>query len=277
MPDPLDQIAECWGVTPLTQVADTGHAIVWRVVTDDRQLRALKLYHCPGRGNEAAGTHLLQAWQDRSAVRVWAETESAVLMDWLDGPSLGDVARGGEPDRALELLAETARRLHQTPQKTVPGLTPLTEVFAPLFSAKFAVTCPAPLRQGMQTAIALAQILLETQPGQTALHGDLHPDNVILTVTGPIVIDAKGYVGDPAFELANAIRHPKGMPDLVRRPDQIDRGLTLYADAMNVPVKRLSQWAAVKCALSIFWRSDGPIAQDAEADLLHMLLQRADQ
>ncbi|MDA7966967.1 aminoglycoside phosphotransferase family protein [Ruegeria sp.] len=277
MPNPLDQIAGSWGVTPLKQVADTGHAVVWKTATEGGQPRALKLYHRTDRGNEAAGTRLLQAWRDRGAVRVRAETESAVLMDWLDGPSLGDAARGGDPDRALELLAKTARRLHQPPQRTVPGLTPLIEVFAPLFSANFSETCPAPFRQDIQRAIALAQTLLDTQPTQTALHGDLHPDNVILTATGPVVIDAKGYIGDPAFELANAIRHPKGMPDLVRRADQIDRCLAFYADAMNVSVKRLNQWAVAKCALSIFWRSDGTIARDKEADLLHLLLKRADQ
>jgi streptomycin 6-kinase len=123
----------------------------------------------------------------------------------------------------------------------------------------------------------LARALLDKQTVQIPLHGDLHHDNVIQTQTGPRAIDAKGYLGDSAFELANALRHPKGMKDLVRRTQQIDRCLTLYADAMAVPRQRLAKWAAAKCALSIFWRASGLVTEDAEADLLHLLLKIVDQ
>jgi len=133
------------------------------------------------------------------------------------------------------------------------------------------------LRRDFVTAFALAQDLLSNQDKMVPLHGDLHHDNVILTGDGPVVIDAKVYLGDPAFELANALRHPKGMPSLVRQPRQIDRSLTAYADAMQVSRKRLARWAAAKCALSIFWRSDGVIGSDHEADLLNLFLRIADQ
>ncbi|WP_424833376.1 aminoglycoside phosphotransferase family protein [Ruegeria sp.] len=272
-----DEVLNLWGLTPLSQVADTGHARIWKMVTQDGSHRALKIYRRVDRGNEAAGTRLMTAWQDRGAVRVFAETENAVLMGWLDGTSLGDIARNGAPDRAIHLLAETARRLHAEPHVEVKGLKPLYEVFAPLFSAGFSENCPAPLLQDMKRAAELAQTLLDSQASPVALHGDLHPDNIILTASGPMTIDAKGYVGDPAFELANAIRHPKGMPELVRQPAQIRRCLALYSNAMRVPPARPTQWAVAKCALSIFWRSNGLIADDHEADLLHHLLRVAGQ
>ncbi|WP_050602158.1 aminoglycoside phosphotransferase family protein [Ruegeria sp. 6PALISEP08] len=271
------EILERWGLTPISQVSETAHAWVWKVRAQAGVDRALKVYRRIDRGNEAPGAHLMAAWQGRGAVRIVNETASAVLMEWLEGPSLGDIARNGNPDRAVKLLARAAQGLHKPPQISVQGLKPLERVFAPLFTVQYTTNCSRSLRRDIEKATTLAQALLDEQPHHTALHGDFHPDNIIVTPDGPKIIDAKGYFGDPAFELANALRHPKGMPDLVRQPTQIEYCLSLYARAMNVPRLRLAQWAAAKCALSIYWRSRGPITQDAEADLLQFLLRHADQ
>ncbi|WP_170399700.1 aminoglycoside phosphotransferase family protein [Ruegeria arenilitoris] len=276
MTDVTLEYPNSWGLTILEQVADTGLAKLWKARTPDGNLAALKLYRKPDRGNEAPATQLLARWQDRGAVRVLAETGNAVLMEWLEGPSLGDIARSGQPNEACRLLAETARRLHAEPRLDPNGLKNLNAVFAPLFNCSFSASCLPPLRQGMVRALDLARFLLEVQNTVVPLHGDLHHDNVIQTVHGLRVIDPKGYLGDPAFELANALRHPKGMPDLVRQRAQTDQCIALYSDAMSVQPKRLAQWAAAKCALSIFWRSEGTITDDHEANLLNLLLRAAD-
>ncbi len=276
MTDAPDEFLARWQLAAPHMVADTGQAQVWKVTQSDGQVAALKLYRRADRGNEGPGPRLLTAWKDRGAVRIFKEAPTAILMDWLDGPSAGDIARSGRPDQAVTLLAETARRLHHSPVE-VDGLKPLSQMFEPLFGCAISAQCSGSLRHDMQSAIALAGQLLSSQDIHVPLHGDLHPDNIILTDGGPVVIDAKGYVGDPAFELANALRHPKGLPDLVRQPGQIDQCLTVYAEAMQVPRKRLAEWAAAKCAMSIFWRSTGQIGEDPEADLLRLLLHVADQ
>ncbi len=277
MQNPPQEILDQWQLTLITPVAETGTARVWKVLDPDDTAAALKLYHRPDRGNEAAGTEILSAWQDRVAVRILKETGTAILMEWLEGPTLGDIARRGEYGQALVTLAETAKRLHAKPTPKISGLRPLTQVFQPLFECQFAPSCPADLVRDMKQAIQLAQNLLNSQTLVAPLHGDLHPDNVILSSAGPRVIDAKGYLGDLAFELANAIRHPKGMPQLVRQPDHMNKCLSLYADTLGVDRHRLAQWAAAKCALSIYWRASGPLAQDKEADLLRILLNAANQ
>ncbi len=276
MQSAVKKLADIWGLHNLSYVADTGHAQVWKVQTANGSA-ALKFYHRTDRGNEAAGTTLLKHWENRGAVQILAEAQNAVLMEWLEGPSLGDIARAGQPGIALASLADTARRLHHMPLKSPKGLKPLSDVFEPLFSCRFLPDCTAALQCNMKRAISLARRLLDTQVQTVALHGDLHPDNVIQTAAGPRVIDAKGYLGDPAFELANALRHPKGMPSLVQQRRQIKRCLKLYADALLVSEDRLAKWAAAKCALSIFWRSHGSVETDREADLLHLFLDIADQ
>ncbi|WP_299887344.1 aminoglycoside phosphotransferase family protein [uncultured Ruegeria sp.] len=277
MQDAPQEFLDRWALIPLGVVADTGAARVWKVQQADGTHAALKLYRRADRGNEAPGTQLLSAWRDRGAVRILEVAENAVLMEWLDGPTVGDIARSGQPDKAVQSLADTARCLHHRPMIDCAGLKPLALVFAPLFECRFAKTCPASLAKDMKRAISLARDLLDKQTVQVPLHGDLHHDNVIQTQTGPRAIDAKGYLGDSAFELANALRHPKGMKGLVRQTQQIEQCLTLYADAMAVPRQRLAKWAAAKCALSMFWRASGLVTEDAEADLLRLLLKAADQ
>lgn len=271
------EFPKSWGLTIMEPVADTDLAKVWKVKTSDGTEAALKLYRKPDRGNEAPGAQLLARWQDRGAVRVLAETGNAVLMEWLEGPSLGDIARRGDPDQACNLLAETAARLHGEPLVNRAGLKDLKEVFSPLFGCVFSVNCRVGLRQDMTRAMRLAQSLLDTQDDRVPLHGDLHHDNVIQTAKGLQVIDAKGYLGDPAFELANALRHPKGMPELLRQPEQINRCIALYSEALRVQPKRLKRWVAAKCALSIFWRSEETVMDDSQADLLNLFLRAADQ
>lgn len=271
-----DQILNSWGLQLLEKVAQTGQAVVWKVKVAD-SFAALKLYDRPDRGNESPGTGLMADWQDRGAVRILREAPSADLMEWLDGPTLGHIARAGQPQTALIHLANVAQRLHQAPRVTTPGLTPLQKVFAPLLSCSFAPDCPNTLRKNIEKAQNLTRHLLGSQRDIAPLHGDLHPDNILLTESGPRVIDAKGYLGDRAFELANALRHPKGMADLVRQPEQIDACLTLYSTKVNVSRQRLAQWAATKCALSIYWRSGPTVSDDREADLLDMFLSATGQ
>ncbi|WP_170329142.1 aminoglycoside phosphotransferase family protein [Ruegeria arenilitoris] len=271
------EFPESWRLTIIEPVADTGLAKVWKAKMPDGTLVALKLYHKTDRGNEAPGARLLARWQNYGAVRIIAEQGKAVLMKWLDGPSLGDIARGGSPGKASELLAEVARSLHAKPQVEPTSLMDLSAVFASLFNCGFSQDCPETLKRDMVRAISIARFLLDTQSGSVPLHGDLHHDNVIQTSDGLRVIDAKGYYGDPAFELANALRHPKGLPHLVRQPEQLNRCVALYSAAMDVQAKRLVQWAAAKCALSIVWRSNGEIVQDPEANLLNQFLRAADQ
>ncbi len=272
-----DKFLNSWHLTLVRQVANTGQAQVWKVETADGQPAALKVYQRADRGNEEHGPHLMTLWQDRGAVGILAEAPNALLMEWLEGPSLGDLARAGQADTALEMLAQVAGRLHQPPHVAATGLKPLRQVFAPLFECKFAENCPTILKRDMTRAISIGHDLLDSQDRTVPLHGDLHPDNVIVTTSGTRVFDAKGYVGDPAFELANALRHPERMPRLVRQREQIEKCLSLYANAMGVDCARLAKWSAAKCALSIFWKSGGVISDDAEADLLSLLLHAADQ
>ncbi|WIY25087.1 aminoglycoside phosphotransferase family protein [Parasedimentitalea psychrophila] len=277
MTDGLAAIMARWQLTSPENLSKTPIAQLWRVRQANGTLAVLKVYRQASRGNEAAGAALLNAWSKKGAVRIFKDSRSALLMEWLDGPSLGDIARAGDAPRADQLLCDTARCLHHHPVSALPDLCALEEVFVPLLVLGIALDCHPNLRQDMLRATELARQLLAHQPPPVPLHGDLHHDNIILTSSGPQAFDAKGYIGDPAFELANALRHPKGLPALVRNQDRITEVTKRFAEALKVPPLRLAQWAAAKCALSIAYRAKGMLSQDDEADLLALLLAQAGQ
>jgi streptomycin 6-kinase len=248
-------------------LATTAAAELHEVRRDDRRA-VLKLWPQGHAGNEAAGVRLMQAWAGPHMVAILGAGPDSVLMEALDGPSLGDLSRQGRDAEACRLLADTARALHAGR----PQLADLPTVgvwFERLFALPLG-TCPASVRRDMTRAQALARDLIATTAQPVPLHGDLHHDNVILTATGPKAFDAKGLTGDPAFELANAIRNPKGIPATVRDPGRIAACLDTYADALDVSRHRLAGWAAAKCAHSIAMR--GQPDTDPEADLLSALL-----
>ncbi|WP_425043849.1 aminoglycoside phosphotransferase family protein [Primorskyibacter sp. S87] len=274
---PPDHILTRLGVTDPVALTRTGIARLWTVRTRNGQTAVLKLYGSSGKGNEAAGAAYLRAHSDRGAVKVMAVTPDAVLMAFLEGPSLGDLSRAGRDVEAMQLLARSAARLHAQPVLTVRELMPLDRALDILFTCTPGTDCPPDLWRNLSQAQTLAKQLLATQPEPVPLHGDLHHDNIICTNNGLQIIDAKGYCGDVAFELANALRSPKGAAQTVRNLGRVRACTSRFAHALQVSRQRLAQWGAVKCAHSIAVRASGQLGRDTESDLLSLLLDEAAQ
>jgi len=253
-------------------IAETGLAYVWRVTRDDGSLAALKRYHKGARGNEAFGTAYLEAVNGRRAVHVYAQTPSMVLMEWLPGLSLGDVARAGEDMRAAHELAGVAKDLLSVRGVDCQDWPKLDAWFRPLLNLNLPSTEAPDVQRLIGHSQDIATPLVHTQRDQRPLHGDLHHDNVRQGVRGFCAFDAKGVVGECAFELANAFRHPRGRPDLVRDPVRITALRDLWSTQLDIDANRLMAWAVAKTALSIVWRSAGDVAADPELDLLDRLL-----
>ena len=241
---PPPALLERFGATRPRLVADTAAARVWRVETA-AGAAALKVWDRGDPGNEAAGIGWMRDHPGPVA-GVRDTAPGAVLLEWLDGPSLGDLARAGRAAEADDRLADMARALHAAPPP-VAGLPDVARWFADLPG-----TGPlAPFRDR-------AARLSEGAP-RRALHGDLHHDNVRRGARGWTAFDAKGVAGPLPYELANALRHPKG----VRRADpaRLAARAATFGAAVGVGPTVMLDWAAVKCALSLAWtgaRDDDP-------------------
>lgn len=258
-------------------VDETGLATIWKVVRHNGQPAALKVYHTNDMRNEAQGFDLLEAWDGRGAALLFQRNSFAALIEWLDGPSLGDLTRQGRDRLACQELVEAANRIHTASHIPNPGFPQLEDWFQSLFDVSIGPGCPKETRRDIAKCQAVARKLLATQRDVVPLHGDLHHDNIRLGERGYCVFDAKGVLGDRAYELANAFRNPKGAEQIVRDPARITYLAKVWAEAFGVERQRLLDWAAAKCALSIAWRAKGAVDDDQEFDLMSSLVGISEQ
>ena len=265
-----------WRLTDPAPLKTQGHAHVWSVRQADGQPAALKIFARDDWGNERHAALWYRAYAGGGiAPQVLAEDGNALLLDWVEGAPLGDLFRAGHPDLADRHLAETLRRLHQSPP---PVAGPFVSLDA-YTDALQKVRCPDGVDPALfANAKDMHRALFASAPPAVLLHGDLHHDNVIGAGQTWQAIDPKAIVGDPHFEPANAFRNPTGGEALAADPARIHTRAALWSEAMGLDRGRLLHWAAVKCALSIAWscgRDGARPVQPEDAVLLPILLEIA--
>nr|WP_275982070.1 aminoglycoside phosphotransferase family protein [Frigidibacter sp. ROC022] len=247
----------------LRQVAETRTSLILRASAASGDV-ALKLLTNDD-ADEQRGGDLMLHYDGIGAARVRGQGEGILLLDWLDGPSLGDLAREGRDGQATQLLAGVAAQLHRPRDHPAPDLPPLEHWLQPLLQTR-----PASWPQASQPDIAaaadLARQLLDSAPPPVPLHGDLHHDNILSDGETWRAIDPKGILGDSAFDLANAFRNPEGLERLSREPARIDGMARCFADRLALEIPRLLGWASVQAALSASWNRDS--GRDPGDDLL---------
>ncbi|MFW8636952.1 aminoglycoside phosphotransferase family protein [Cribrihabitans pelagius] len=270
---PSDALLEEFGVSDPAFLTETPIARLWRVTRGCGGPAVLKVYRGRGSGGEAAGFGYLRDAPQAQAVRIYAVSTNAALIEWLPGPSIGDTARSGDLAGADRLLLQTARALHAGASGAEASFLPLEERFSALRAFQPRSLPGGRLRDGLERGRGLALHLLATQTDTCALHGDLHHENVRLGARGYCAFDAKGLRGERAYELANAFRHPRGCTRGLQDPDVIRRRADQWSAGLGCSAKRLLAWAAAKCALSVVWRHSEPAETDPETDLLMALLQ----
>jgi streptomycin 6-kinase len=259
----LDQLCQQWSLTNPRLLAKTATSHVWQVTQANGTEAALKLLH-DGEIEELAGFDLLQSWAGQGAVQVYAREGRAILMEMCFGPSLGDMVRSGHDALAMEDLCDVIQTL-QAPW--LPTLHPLANRMSPLIRA----ASSGPIGAAAQ----LAEQLLQTTTMESALHGDLHHDNILEGDRGWLVIDPKGVWGDPAYEPANAFRNPDGAGDLVFQPARIATMAACFATRLGHDRRRILGWAAAHSALSIIWSRDAGKDPTDDLRLLPILLKAA--
>lgn len=254
---PDARLLDRFNIAQPEHVADTPIASVWRVTRADGTLACLKAYKNDDMRDEVPGFDLLAAQGGQGAVRLYQRQGAAILMEWLDGPSLGDMARAGDDAQATRLLGAVARRLHRADVVPPASLDPLPNRFTALLEARFTPDCPPRVRAAIRAARQLAVPLLANQRDIRPLHGDLHHDNVRGSGRGFLAFDAKGVLGEPTFELANAFRNPLGSDALFSDPDVILRRAAQWSADLNVSPSHLLSWAAAYSGLSLSWTYQG--------------------
>jgi streptomycin 6-kinase len=265
---------ERWSLDAAVPVAETATSWVLRA-TSATGVHALKLLK-PYGFDEINGARLMQWWGGEGAARIDAIDGHDVLMEWLDGGTLGDVVRAdnGRDGEATDVLCDVVAKLHRARAAQLPALTPFDQWFRPLLDADLGFLPPNARPMWRRVQAILVALLVSTVKHQP-VHGDLHHDNVIGGAGTWRVIDPKGLIGDPVFDVANIFRNPYGAGEMVFRTERIDSLASTFALRFGWERRRILEWACVLTAISAVWNEKSGF--DWELRMLPALLAALDQ
>jgi streptomycin 6-kinase len=197
------------------------------------------------------------------------ERSAMVIERIVPGTQLRQVAMSDED--ATRLAAATVATMWR-PHPDPAGLHPLRQWMRALFEWS-----PRPDRID-QALIAQAQelgaSLLANSSRVCLLHGDFQHHNLLQRASGDwAIIDPKGLVGDPGFDIAAWMYNPPGMTDRADYGEIAQRRLAICSEVWGIDQNELAAWAFVGAVLNACWSAKDP----APAEWLPALIQGARQ
>ena len=253
----LDPWLSHWGLVTDGTAFSTHHARLMPV----RQAGRAAMLKLTAQPDEIRGGAVMAWWAGDGAAPVLARDGGALLLARAEGGrSLSDMARGGDDDRACQIICETARHLHLT-RPNPPELTPLAVWFRELE--------PAAATHGglLAAAWSAASALLAEPQDPVVLHGDLHHDNILdFGAQDWLAIDPQGLWGERGFDVANIFTNPD-LSDPTRpvatQPGVFQRRVAVVTQASGLERRRLLQWILAWSGLSAAWfiADDDPMAR----------------
>lgn len=265
-----------WSLSRATLLAETPTSWVYRVEQNGRSPAILK-HLKPHAGDEEQRGSALQAWYGgEGAATVFDAMGGVIFMEWLDGPTLGDAARGGRDEEATIALAGVVKLLHGEREADPPPLQPLRQRYRALFEMP-ASRWPAMSKDLLARAVGVAHKLFDKPAASLPLHGDLHHHNIISSPRGWLAIDPKGLVGDPVYEVANSFLNPMDAPKLVTDGRRIVRLAEIYEARLGYSRRRMLGYAASHAALSACWDLGAGKPVTLQLNMLPLLLAAYDR
>lgn len=189
----------------------------------------------------------LNAFSGFGCVKVLAATAGAALLECAT-PGTSLISFFPDQDtEAVHIVATAIKRLHQAP---------IPKQYFPTIADWLSVLdqdWDIPTAQLKKARDLRDQLLASAKPS-VLLHGDLHHGNFLQHNDGWIVIDPKGVIGEPAYEVAAFIRNP--IPNLLHIPDPsyiIERRIRDFSKLMGFEENHIRNWCFVQSILSWAW------------------------
>jgi len=241
-----------WNLADPVLIAETATSWIYKVARRKGGAAALKLLKPDTGDEERLGAQLLNWYGGDGAARVYAQTEDATLIEWLNGHALSELVHQGKDVTATDIICQIVTQLHMQRQTPAPDLVPLNVRFAALFETDM-VQWPFAGRDLLIRAKIIARSLLDSVEEEIPLHGDLHHDNILFSPRSWVAIDPKGILGDPAYEVANCFQNPKSTTDVCADPARIIALASTFQERLGFNKARMLGFAVSHAALSACW------------------------
>lgn len=114
-------------------------------------------------------------------------------------------------------------------------------------------TGPFPKRLVERVESLLPELFADSGP-PVLMHGDFHHFNILSSERGWLVIDPKGVIGPPAYEIGPLLTNP--IPDWPYRraaKRQTERRIAILSEQLGWPRQTIRNWGLCHCLLSAWW------------------------
>lgn len=208
-------------------------------LADGRQV-VLKVLSDEGVRREGAGMRLLARYSGAYTVAVLAQERRAVLMERLEGEMLIARWQAGAVEEAEDVAIGLVQAVHDE-AVSVDRLPDLDAHFA----AALAWDEPAAL--GAQEVL---RALLAGASEAVALHGDVHPRNIMRRGKGWCLIDPIGLCGPRVFDYANMFLNPWDFAEVHRDAGRVKRLADKVSATCGASPQEVLGWATVN---ALWW------------------------
>jgi len=211
------------------------------------------------------GLDITDLQREAAALKAFPSTITAKLLLEDDGVLLQSRALPGtslhsffpeKEEEAIQITAQIIKTLQDNPldhRSSYPYVFGHIKDWLSILNQDWAIPVSY-----LQKARQLRDQLLNTSTEAILLHGDLHHDNILKNGDDWIIIDPKGVMGDPVYEVAAFIRNPlpalfcKGLVDKTLL-DIIDYRIIRFADILGYSPRRILDWCFVQAVLAWVW------------------------
>lgn len=158
-------------------------------------------------------------------------------------------------DERTHIAVEVMQRLWRTPPQA-EGFIQLSEWFAELDKLRPRYqggTGPFPKWLVERVESLLPALFADSGPF-VLMHGDFHHFNILSSERGWLVIDPKGVIGPPGYEVGPLLTNP--IPNWPYRPEakrQTGRRIAILSECLGWPRQVVRDWGLCHCLLSAWW------------------------
>jgi streptomycin 6-kinase len=196
-----------------------------------------------------------EAWDGRGAVTLYERDDAryAMLLERAHTSTLAEHSGDRAP-----IAGSLLRRLTIPAPDGLPRMAERADEWAEQLRTD-AAELDHPLPSSVvDAALAVVDEHCREQP-ETLIHGDFHALNILRAEREPwLVVDPKGYVGDPAYDAAFFLRtrayylHLGGVaPDELL--SRMETELRQFAEASGIEAEHIRRWTHLVLVQSAFW------------------------
>ncbi len=294
----LNTALTLWNLRTPALLIETGAHWVYKVIDGD-QPATLKMSKSKSTDEISSEARVLRIWNEaesvdangrgatdaKGAVRVRKVHEGFLLLDFIDGPSLAQYFQakesqsreeslwcGSRVSKLVECVCEVLDVIHLPAQDVAHSRQALNDSafmdvdsvwdipsLARHFQSLFKLATTKGVDPIYLSAAATARELLTHPLNTHILHGDIHPENILISTGGVgLVIDPKGVIGERTYDVSNIFYNldlifPWSSLNFSERSEILAKLAEKFAERLGVSARRVLRFAFAHGGLSAAW------------------------